>query len=312
MIESRYSRRMTLPRSLLIDANVTPYYHCVSRCVRRAFLCGKDSRTGYNFEHRRAWIERRLQKLAGIFAIDLCAYAVMSNHYHVVLHVNQRQLGSWDDDEVVTRYSRLHRVPEDFELARPDDAARIILRWRKRLGSISWFMKCINEPLARSANKEDDCKGRFWEGRFKSQALLDTKAVLKCMAYVDLNPIRAGKAVTPAGSRYTSIHARIKGHNKALAPMAEASDAHFKLLIPFPEYLQLVNYTGCHLRRGKRGRITAGQPVALERLEQSHRDEWLDDMANLTRRYCRAIGSAASLRIYRDCLGQMRLNGVSG
>lgn len=303
---------MTLPRSSLIDANVTPYYHCVSRCVRRAFLCGKDAKTGYNFEHRRAWIERRLQKLADIFAIDLCAYAIMSNHYHVVVHLNQHQLRSWDDDEVVARYSQLHRLPEDFEFANPDDTARNITRWRERLGSISWFMKCINEPLARLANKEDDCKGRFWEGRFKSQALLDAKAVLKCMAYVDLNPIRAGKSATLEGSRHTSIRARIKGRNKALAPMAEAFVSHFKLAFPFPEYLQLVNYASRQLRPGKRGRIAAQMPSALEWLEGSNLREWLDDMSHLNRRYCRAIGSAASLRNYRDHLGQMRLNGVSG
>lgn len=303
---------MTLPRSFLIDTNVTPYYHCVSRCVRRAFLCGKDARTGFNFEHRRAWIERRLQKLAEIFAIDLCAYAIMSNHYHVVLHLNRRQLWSWDDDEVVSRYSQLHRLPDDFEFANSDDASRTIARWRERLGSISWFMKCINEPLARLANKEDDCKGRFWEGRFKSQALLDTNAVLKCMAYVDLNPIRAGKSATPVGSRHTSIRARIKGRDKALAPMAEASNSRFKLAITFANYLQLVDYTGRRLRPGKRGRIAAQLPSALAWLEGPNRGAWLDDISHLTRRYCRAIGNAASLRNYRDYLGQVRLNGVSG
>lgn len=303
---------MTLPRSSLIDVNVTPFYHCVSRCVRRAFLCGKDSRTGYNFEHRRAWIEHRLHKLAGIFAIDLCAYAIMSNHYHVVLHLDRHQLRSWGDDEVVARYSRLHRLPEDFKYTNPDDAARSIALWRERLGCVSWFMKCVNEPLARLANKEDDCKGRFWEGRFKSQALLDHEAVIKCMAYVDLNPIRAGTAATPERSRHTSIQARIEGREEALAPMAGSTERGFRLAIPFPEYLQVIDYTGRLLRPGKRGRIAAELPPALNRLEQTHLSEWLDDMSHLTRRYCRAIGSAVSLRQYRDHLGQMRLNGVSG
>jgi len=303
---------MTLPRSVQVDPAATPYYHCVSRCVRRAFLCGRDAVTGYNFEHRRAWIEQRLHQLAGIFAIDLCAYAVMSNHYHAVLHLNVARLASWSDEEIASRWGRLHHLPEDFETVDPVLRARLLATWRERLGSLSWFMKCVNEPLARMANREDGCKGRFWEGRFRSQAVLNECAVVKTMVYVDLNPVRAGIAETPEESAHTSVQARIEKRDEALTPMADEKEQSFSLPIALPDYLDLVDYTGRALRHGKRGRIDPALRPILERLEQGGAAGWLAEMAHLSRRYCRAIGSALALREYRDFLGQQRLNGVTG
>ena len=210
---------MPRARKTMVSLDATPYYHCVSRCVRRAFLCGKDSVSGVSFEHRRGWIEDRMLELADVFALDVCAYAVMSNHYHVVLHVDNDLAAGWSDREVVSRWHRLfsgNLLSQRF-LARVDliKAERTLLQkniteWRERLSSISWFMRCINEPIAREANKEDNATGRFWEGRFSSQALLDEKALLACMAYVDLNPIRAKISKTPEKSQHTSIHTRLQ------------------------------------------------------------------------------------------------------
>jgi REP element-mobilizing transposase RayT len=92
---------MTRARSQLISPETTPYYHCISRCVRRAFLCGEDSLTGKNYEHRKVWVIERLRELAEVFAIDICAYAVMSNHYHLVLRINQHKAMEWDISQVI-------------------------------------------------------------------------------------------------------------------------------------------------------------------------------------------------------------------
>lgn len=300
---------MTLPRRRLIDPDHTPYYHCVSRCVRRAFLCGEDRFTGVNFDHRRGWIEARLYALSEVFCIDLCAYAVMSNHYHVVLRINTERLEGLSDAEVVQRWTRLHRLPEGFENQSPDQQAAVVECWRQRLGSISWYMKSVNEPLARMANREDGCKGRFWEGRFRSQALLDESALLKCMVYVDLNPVRSGIASTPERSAHTSVRARIKRRDRGLAPMQGERTAGDALPIGHLDYLKLVDDTGRQLRHGKRGRIDPDLAPILERLNAS--GGWLEELRHLSRRYCRAIGSTASLITYRDAVGQQRLRGLS-
>jgi putative transposase len=224
---------MMLARCQQISLEETPFYHCLARCVRRAFLCGEDSLSGRNFEHRKPWIVDKLKELAEIFAIDVCAYAVMSNHYHVVLRVDSGRAQGWSDEEVIGRWRQLFRggvlverflQGETTTRAERDKVAELAAQWRERLSDISWFMRCLNESIARQANQEDGCKGRFWEGRFKSQALLDERALLACMVYVDLNPIRAGIAETPETSDYTSLQARIRAYAEQRQPPNSSVD----------------------------------------------------------------------------------------
>ncbi len=176
---------MPQPRSSQISLLDTPYYHCVSRCVRRSFLCGIDNYSGQSYEHRRGWVEKRLVFLSSVFAIDLCAYAVMSNHVHVVLHVDVKQTQVWSDYDVVQRWHRLHKGTLLTQMfARGDTIGKgqrltldnTITEYRRRLHDISWLMRNLNEYIARRTNKEDEYTGRFCEGRFKSQALLDEAA----------------------------------------------------------------------------------------------------------------------------------------
>ena len=198
---------MALPRSKYVREGQEGVYHCFSRCVRRAFLYGFDPLTCRDFSHRKAWLVDRLRYLAAIFAIEVCAYAVMENHYHTILRTRPDIVANWSDREVATRWLTLfprHRgtgggaiSPVEEEICALVACPERIAKLRQRLCSLSWFMSRLNEFIARAVNKEDRVKGRFWEARFKCQALLDEGAIDACMVYVDLNPIRAGLSGTP-------------------------------------------------------------------------------------------------------------------
>jgi len=161
---------MGYARKNLVSLQDTPYYHCIARCVRRAWLWGVDEYAGKDYSHRKEWVIDRLAQLCDMFAIEVCAFAVMSNHYHLVLHVDAQRTRAWTKQEVIERWNRLFGVPTLVERWKSGEAVEselqvaeaIIEGWRHRLCDISWFMRCLNEHLARLANAEDQCTGRFW------------------------------------------------------------------------------------------------------------------------------------------------------
>ncbi|NHN39601.1 transposase [Pseudomaricurvus alcaniphilus] len=323
---------MPTPRKTLIALEATPYYHCVSRCVRRAYLCGKDQATGASFAHRRFWIEERLLQLTDTFAIDVCAYAIMSNHYHVVLHVDRESAESWDRAAVINRWHRLFKgnpYSQAFVQGKNLSPAEIgILNhyvdiWRSRLMDISWYMRVLNEGIARQANREDECTGRFWEGRFKSQALLDEKALVACMAYVDLNPVRAGLAVTPETSAHTSIKTRSakaklsgspnhpKQQARQLMPFAGNPRAAMPHGLPFrlTDYIELIDWTGRIIRQDKRGAIPTNVPPVFERLNIDLQ-HWLYSTRHFESRFKGLVGAARMLKQVCRQLGYKRTPGI--
>jgi hypothetical protein len=215
---------MALPRSKYVQEGQEGVYHCFSRCVRRAFLCGFDTVTHRDFSHRKTLLFNRLRHLALIFAVEVCAYAILETHYHLILRIRPDIVALWSDREVATRWLTLfpqHRKskrdpvsPSEEEISALMNRPERIAQLRQRLSSLSWFMGRLNEFIARAANKEDGVSGRFWESRFKCQALLDEAAIAACMVYVDLSPIRAGLAGTLEESDFTSIQERIRAWQK--------------------------------------------------------------------------------------------------
>jgi len=316
---------MPKPRYAQVSLEATPYYHCVSRCVRRAYLCGTDVSTGESYEHRRQWVEDKLYELGDIFSIDICAYAIMSNHYHLVLHINRKLAQGLSFDEVIETWHRLfsgnvisQKYCKGDTLLKSEMAylKEKVDCWREHLMDISWFMRVLNETIARQANAEDQCTGRFWEGRFKSQALLDESALLACMAYVDLNPIRAAIADTPEASQYTSIKQRIQqalnpqhtSTNKKLFSFTGASNqnSHEGLPFNFMDYLELVEETGRTLRDDKRGHIHHNTPAMLQILAMDSKS-WLYLTRHFESQLKCLVGSVHKIRQVCKKLGYKRI-----
>ena len=314
---------MTRPRKELISLADTPYYHITSRCVRRAYLCGVDHYSGQSYEHRRQWVVDRIRILSSLFAIDICAYAVMSNHYHLVLKLCPDQLADVSENQIIERWCALFKGPvliqrfrnrEILSEAERETVSEIANVWRSKLSSISWFMRCLNQPIARQANLEDKCTGKFWESRFTSQALKTEEALVSCMAYVDLNPIRAGIATSPENSSYTSVQERIKPAFKLSqairnqkkcgdlldfnTPLKQLLDLQGHLIsgrhtsygMMVKDYLELVDWTGRIVRSDKRGSIDNTLPVIVNRLNITL-DQWCQNASQFeslhTRRFNR-------------------------
>lgn len=249
--------------------------HTIQRCVRRAFLAGVDPVSGKDYSFRKEAIRLRLEALASVFGIDVLSYAVMSNHIHSILRNRPDVVAQWSDREVALRWLKVfpgRRLGEHLAdptdndiktLARNKKRLKVI---RRRLSDISWMMRALAEPIARMANKQDECTGRFWEGRFKAQRIIDEAGLLACAMYVDLNPVRAALAQGPDDSLHTSAYDRIEG-----AKGKQIASAAFDLVpVPTEQAGQEIRETpivGLQRRRRATRRNPTGKRIP--------RDSWL-------------------------------------
>jgi hypothetical protein len=340
---------MTIARAQLVDLSLARWYHCVTRCVRRAFLLGEGD------QNRKDWLENRLEELADIFAIAIGGFSVMDNHLHVLIRIDPNVAEAWSDEDVARRWVRL--FPPRDKSRRPLPVTEHWVKWRlsnvqwiatarQRLQSLSWFMKCLKEPLSRLANRQDRTREAFFEGRFKSVAICDEEALLATSVYIDLNPVAAQVAETPETSEHTSIKQRLN-HVEAQSATArlEAAkdgsvagsraaagleDSHW--LCPIEDrrgldssregmmqgfslgsYVQLVDYTGRLFRQGKAS-ISAEVVGIFERLGCSAQS-WQVRLEKL--RDGRLLGrffatTRAKLREIAERLGMRRPVSVAG
>ena len=340
---------MTAPRYEVIRPGTGGTYHCISRCVRRAFLCGFDRLSGKSYDHRKDWLLERIKFLVTVFTIETLAYALMCDHFHLLLRALRDNALELSDREVLRRWLLLYPLrreddgtpcePSDLEIDSRITDKKYIGEIRERLCSVSWFMKSLNEYIARRANAEDRCRGHFWEGRFKSQRVDGDGSILACMTYIDLNPIRAGMARTPEESIYTSAWERIgalaaqtaiekQSHDSG----ATTTDRHLlsqsKLgswLVPFSgqaefdpkalpfslnEYLTILDWTGRQRRPGKRGAIPSDLAPILLRL-QLNPASWCDVQDRYNKLFHRVVARADEMSRAAASAGKKWFKGIS-
>ena len=279
-------------RAETFSASEVGIVHVCQRCVRRAFLTGDDPVTGKSFEFRREWIRRRLEILSAVFGLDVLTYAILSNHLHVVLRTRPDVVETWSDEEAARRWLRLFPgkrleehlgEPTQADIERLVNDAKTLTRIRLRLSDVSWFMRALAEPIARLANRQDQVTGRFWEGRFRAQKIVDESGLLACAMYVDLNPIRAAMAATPEESQYTSAYDRIealKGSEQVSAagelPPVTAYEESLER-----EIVQAEKQGDAQRLSASRAKLAQAQKKKVERAERAKRiarDGWLSPL----------------------------------
>lgn len=300
---------MATPRKLLVDPNVPLFYHVASRCVRRSWLCGKDKVSKKNFSHRKQWLVDRIRFLGQFFAVEVHAYAIMSNHFHMVLRYDPLAHLRWTDETVADRW--LAVSPPKFWTGEIDEdgipeAKRLLLADAKRLqhvrtqlGSMSSFMKHLKQPIARRANQEDGCKGHFFEQRFYSGALLSERAILTAMIYVDINPIRARIVESIEQYKETSIAERLhvvestpEALEAALAPLVSGlEDTEHVVKITVRAYFELASSIASK---------------DLPKQGTSEQLRWQQDIATLSRNQ-RAYGPSHLIESWLASRGMRRL-----
>ena len=331
--------------------------HVMNRVVRRCFLLGQDPVTGKNYDHRKVWIEDQLRKLAAGFGIDLLGFAILSNHFHLILRSRPDCVEKWDDTEIARRWLTLCpvRKDENGQGEEPNEAELNSIRndpdrlklIRSRLSDISWWMRLLCHNIALRANREDEETGRFFTSRFRAVRLLDEQALAACAAYVDLNPIRAAIAESLETSDFTSARRRIQAINYATSQAepvkqeipatssesAATSDKKAasrpmpnpdRFLSPLPlnerttksgpvlnkdgtrcsdkgflpmssaDYLDLLDWTGRQLAKGKRGRIPHSVTPILKRLSLD-RHAWCDLVKNFGKRFFHVAGTPSTI-----------------
>lgn len=327
-------------RASQISTKDTPYYHITSHVVRNNVLCGINAINNIDYGSRKQWVIDRIRFLSSFFAIDVAGYAIMTDQYNMIVYLNESIAKNWSVEEVYKHWTAIYK-PEPIikkwkknkltKESEIDTALAIIEQCRSRLSNISLFMQNLNQYIARRANKEDGCKGHFWQERFKSQPLLDETALITCMSCLDLNPVRVKDVDSIEKSEFTSVFERINGQ-PIENEYFDKSSIEIKPLISFlgndergtisknkipqvdhpviniklDDYLQLLDWTSRIQHCDISDFIELDKPVLLKELGFSE-EVWLDLANNFATEFHCAVGSFDKLERYLIHTGKSKI-----
>jgi len=333
------------PRAEVFAADEIAIVHVISRVVRRCFLMGFDPIGQRNYDHRKQWIESRLEVLASCFGIDLLCFSILSNHFHLILRSRPDVVDTWDDTEIARRWlilcpkrknkDRIAEEPNEFELNSIRNNPLRLKEIRSRLSDIGWWMRLLCQNIAVRANKEDGEVGKFFQSRYRGVRLCDEEAILACAAYVDLNPIRAALAETLEASDFSSIQRRIQSiqtsgsienrslSDRFLSPLtidelrdslgAHANQSGYRcsdkgfLSLSNLEYLELLDWTARQIAPGKRGSTPSDLPPILARLSLN-RDVWCELVKNFGKLFYNVAGKPITIDAQRTRIHHRRFH----
>jgi hypothetical protein len=258
--------------------------------------------------------------------VDVLGFAVTPHQLDVVVWTRPDQTDGWSDAETIQRWRRV--FPADraekrtakkngrLPLPKKDESPDRIGDMRQRLGTVSWFMRCLNEWLARTANREDGMTGRFWEGRFKCRVLLDESAIVTCLAYVDLIPFTHALLSDPGRMEHSSYFDRVQsatpGRSEAwLCPMGKEAvdEGRSRVSLDLEDYLALIDWTA------RQWAPDPGEPMPDSLTEilrglQIHPHRWVETVAGFERLFHRVAGRADSMAQWAEKAGKHWMAGV--
>ncbi len=187
-----------MPRiARLIVKGEATVYHVMSRTALEGFVIG---------DIEKEYFLNLIKRLSRIYFAEVLGFCLMGNHFHLLVRMHPGD--DVDDEEIMRRFSEYHGEDEEVVLGKDQ-----IPYMREKWSSLSEYMKEIKQGFSRFYNRRHGRKGFFWSERFKSLIVDNGETLINCLAYIDLNPVRAGIVDRPEQYRWCSMGYHFQSNN---------------------------------------------------------------------------------------------------